>query len=143
MHAFRTEIKNNGVLSLYQGCVPFLLTHATFVAVQFAIYEKVIQTEKRRLGHEKYHENEFRINCFAGLLAGSIAAALTNSFESITVAKQTNPSTNIIKMVREDGAKLLTRGLVARVVYNGGQSFVFFNVLLLAGKVFNVDLSEE
>ena len=32
-HAFRKEIKNNGIRSLYEGCVPFLLTYCTFVAL--------------------------------------------------------------------------------------------------------------
>lgn len=58
------------------------------------------------------------------------------------MAKQTNPKLNIFEMVKQDGTKLLTRGLWSRVLYNGGQSFVFFNVLLLFGKQFNVELSD-
>ena len=40
------------------------------------------------------------INCFAGFTAGSVAAALTNSLEAVTVAKQTNPQTNVLKMMQ-------------------------------------------
>ena len=71
-----------------------------------------------------------------------MGAGITNSFESITVAKQTNPKTNIFEMIKTDGTKLLTRGLWSRVLYNGGQSFVFFNVLLFFDKQFNVELSD-
>jgi hypothetical protein len=39
----------------------------------------------------------------AGFIAGSLAAGITNSFESITVAKQTNPKTNIFEMIKQDG----------------------------------------
>lgn len=118
------------------------MTYCSFVGIQFAIYEKILHYKKQELGPEKFKEQEIKLNCFAGLVAGCIAAALTNSFESVTVAKQTKPSTDIYKMIREDGTKLITRGIVPRIVYNGGQSFVFFNVLLLVGKAFNVDLTD-
>jgi len=32
-HAFRKEIRNNGVKALYEGALPFLLTYTTFVAL--------------------------------------------------------------------------------------------------------------
>ena len=91
LHAFRKEIKTNGVLSLYEGGTPFLATYCTFVALQFSIYEKVIDHYKKSMSEEKFKESEFHVNCVAGLAAGSIASALTNGHEAITVAKQTNP----------------------------------------------------
>ena len=54
----------------------------------------------------------------AGLLAGVIAAASTNALEAITVAKQTNPDRNLIKMIKQEGVSLMTKGLMARVSYN-------------------------
>jgi hypothetical protein len=54
----------------------------------------------------------------AGLFAGVIAAASTNALEAITVAKQTNPDRNLMKMIRQEGTSLLTKGLTARVAYN-------------------------
>jgi hypothetical protein len=98
--------------------------------------------EKKRLGIERYRNQELQVNCYAGFAAGSVAAAATNSFEAITVAKQTNPETKIFKMIKDDGAKLFTRGLASRVAYNGGQSFVLFNLLLQLGKVFDCELSD-
>lgn len=71
-----------------------------------------------------------------------MAAALTNSLEAVTVAKQTNPQTNVLKMIKEDGTKLFTRGLSSRVLYNGGQSLVFFSILLQIGKLYNCELSD-
>lgn len=43
--------------------------------------------EKKRLGIERYRNQELQVNCYAGFAAGSVAAAATNSFEAITVAK--------------------------------------------------------
>jgi solute carrier family 25 phosphate transporter 3 len=142
-HAFRKEIKTNGVLSLYEGVTPFLATYCTFVALQFSIYEKMLDYYKKSRSVEQFKTQELRINCFAGFAAGSIGSALTNGLEAVTVAKQTNPETKIMEMIREDGLKLLTRGLPARVVYNGGQSLVFFNLVLYIGKLFDVELSDD
>lgn len=37
---------------------------------------------------------------WAGLSAGVFAAAVTNSLEAITVAKQTNPEVNLKNMIK-------------------------------------------
>jgi hypothetical protein len=76
-------------------------------------------------------------------LASAIAAGLTNSFEAITVAKQTDPSTDVKKMIREDWKKLLKRGLWPRMCYNGLQGVFFFYFILKVGKIFNVELSDD
>ena len=70
------------------------------------------------------------------------AAACTNSLEAITVAKQTNPDTVIRKLIQEQGMSLFTKGLMARISYNAGQSVVFFNLVLYIGKLYNVELSD-
>lgn len=38
---------------------------------------------------------------------------------------------------------LFTKGLLARVGYNAGQSVVFFNLVLYIGRLYNVELSED
>jgi len=55
----------------------------------------------------------------AGLMAGVTAATATNGLEAITVAKQTNPEAKIKKIIKEGGLSLMTKGLMARVCYNG------------------------
>lgn len=79
----------------------------------------------------------------AGLVAGVVAAASTNALEAITVVKQTNPDKNLLKMIKQEGTSLMTKGLLPRVVYNAGQSVLFFNLVLYIGKVYNVELSED
>jgi hypothetical protein len=54
LHAFKTEIFNNGPRSLYVGMTPFVGTYCTYVALQFSIYEKIIETAKRKLGIDGY-----------------------------------------------------------------------------------------
>lgn len=46
-----------------------------------------MQYKKETLGLEKFQQQELFVNMQAGLLSGIIAAAATNGFEAITVAK--------------------------------------------------------
>ena len=55
-HAFESEIKTNGVRSLYIGISPFLVTYCSFVALQFSIYEKILDYKKKQLGMDAYRE---------------------------------------------------------------------------------------
>ena len=56
-------------------------------AIQFAVYEKTIVYFKKRLDAEQYADSELAIHCLAGLLGGALGSAMTNSLETITVAK--------------------------------------------------------
>jgi len=51
------------------------------------VYEKTIIYFKKQLNAEEYAYNEIAVNSLAGLLGGVLGSALTNSFETITVAK--------------------------------------------------------
>jgi hypothetical protein len=59
-----------------------------------------MQYNKERLSPERFDSKEFYLNMQAGLLAGVVAAGLTNSLEAITVAKQTRPDLDMRKMIR-------------------------------------------
>lgn len=68
---------------------------------------------------EEYHRREFGLNMLAGGIAGGSAAAVTNSLEAVTVCKQTNPDVLIMEMIKREGTSLFTKGIAARVYYNG------------------------
>ena len=86
-HAFRKEIKTNGVGSLYQGATPFLITYCAFISLQFTIYESMMSHFKRSMTKEKFADQELSVNCLSGFVAGVVAAAATNALEAVTVAK--------------------------------------------------------
>ena len=98
---------------------------------------------KHSLDDETYKKREIPITCLAGFLGGVIGAALTNALEAITVAKQTNPATNIRKLIAQEGTGLLTKGILARVCYNGAQSLLFFTLVMCIGKAYNVELNDD
>lgn len=68
---------------------------------------------------EKFSSREIPITCFAGFMGGVIGSGLTNSLEAVTVAKQTNPATNIWELVKKERFSLFTKGLLPRIYYNG------------------------
>ena len=142
-HAFRKEAKTNGVKSLYQGALPFLGTYCAFVALQFTIYEKMVTYFKHSLDAETYARREIPVTCFSGFCGGVIGAAMTNALEAITVAKQTDPKTNIRKLITQEGASLLTKGIMARICYNGAQSLLFFTLVMVIGKAYDVELNDD
>ena len=142
-HAFRKEIRGNGVMSLYRGSMLFLATQATFTMLEIPIYERLMLFFKRKWGMEEFEKSELYANMISGLIAGVVAASLTNPLEALTVAKQTQPDLNVLQMVRQEGMSLMTRGLVPRVVYNGSQCFIFFNLMLYVGKQYRVQFNED
>ena len=90
-----------------------------------------------------WEKRQIPIKLGAGLLAGSIAAACTNGLEAVTVIKQTAPETNLINLVKKEGISLVTKGLGARVAYNGAQSALFFALVGIIEKEFNVKLDDD
>ena len=89
MDAFRTEIKNNGVKSLYEGAPPYLITSITLISTQFMMYEAFMKHFKKEFGQEKFKANERKLTIIGSLMAGCISAVITNPLECITVNKQT------------------------------------------------------
>lgn len=79
----------------------------------------------------------------ASLLGGAIGSGLTNAFDVLTVNKQINPDLRLLDTIKKERFALFSKGLAARVLYNSLQSIVFFNFVLLVGKVYNVELSDE
>ena len=51
-HAFKKEINEGSVFSLYKGSFPFLVTYCLFVSVQFTIYETLMKFFKTHYSGE-------------------------------------------------------------------------------------------
>jgi hypothetical protein len=79
----------------------------------------------------------------SGAFAGAFAAGVTNGLEAITVVVQTNPDAKVSELIKREGFSLVTKGLAARVYYNGLQSIVLFNLVKYIGKAFNVQIEDD
>ena len=112
--------------------------------MQFTIYESIVKFYKIKYGTpEEYAKHEFNVNMLASFLGGAIGSGLTNCFDVLTINKQTDPSINLLELIKKERTKLFTKGLFARVYYNSMQSIVFFNLVLYIGKIYNVELSDD
>ena len=141
VHAFRKEIKENGVISLYKGWWPFLIMFSTTIALQFTVFETYIRHVQNEYSQSyKNHELLHIVN--ASFVAGVIGHAVTNGLEVITVTKQWVPDANIKSILEKERFGILTKGIGARVWYQSTQSIVFFSTVAYVGKLFNVKIEE-
>ena len=95
-HAFFDELGRNGPIGLYKGSLPFFVTMMTFDAIQITMYESYMHHQ--RVYAEKINQTAHTL--LASLMAGSIAAALTNPLECITVNVQTRRDFSILQYIR-------------------------------------------
>lgn len=51
---------------------------------------------KRAIDAETYAKNETKIHVFSGFVGGIISVCFTNFFETITVAKQVDPTVKVL-----------------------------------------------
>lgn len=79
----------------------------------------------------------------ASLLGGAIGSALTNCFEVLTINKQASSEYNLWQVIKNENVSLLSKGIAARVTYNSMHSIMFFHLIFVMGKIYNVELSEE
>jgi len=73
-----------------------MVTYCSFVSIQYTIYEKLMDYFKRAINTETYAKNETKINVFSGFVGGIISVCFTNFFETITVAKQVDPTVKVL-----------------------------------------------
>jgi hypothetical protein len=108
-HAFRKEITEGIIFSLYRGGLPFVVTYCMCVSIQFTIYESVMKYFKLKYSKEEgeLEKKELQINMLAGFLAGAISSGLTNSFEMVIINKQTNPDLKIWEMIKTERFNLV------------------------------------
>jgi hypothetical protein len=67
------------------------------------IYENYMNYFKEKYTSEEYKKKEMQINVSASFIAGSIAAAVTNPLEMITVNKQTNKDFKVKEFIKSEG----------------------------------------
>lgn len=72
-----------------------------------------------------------------------MAALTTNALEVVVVRKQAETGESIMDMVRQEGFKMMTKGLTAKLILTGGYSVIFFTSMNHIGKFFNTNLCEE
>ena len=79
----------------------------------------------------------------ASIFSGMLAALFTNGMEVIVVRSQSETGETVSEILKQEGIKILTKGLGAKLLLTTCSSFMFFMSMHYAGKLFNTNLSEE
>jgi len=141
--AFKKELSQNGITSLYRGVSPFLFTWTLTTTIAFTVYESVMHFYKARCStHQEFREKEYWYNLVASFCCGIFSAVATNGLEVLTVKKQTHLDAKVIDLLKNEGWSLLTKGIGAKVTYLSMQMVLFFNMVLFIGRIYDVDLTE-
>jgi hypothetical protein len=107
----RIFYQHNSLKGFYVGFPVYLCTYVTNFSFQITIYELITGELKER---GDYANNEYGCVLGSSAVSGLIAASLTNPLEVLAVRKQTDPSIDLKKIIREEKFKLIGKGLAAR-----------------------------
>ena len=111
--------------------------------MQMTVYELYIDNMKKKLGIEKFMENESLNIIEASVLSGVSASLATNSLEVVVIRQQAESGETIVEIFQKEGLKIFTKGLTAKLLLSSGYSVIFFLSMNNFGKLFNTSLSEE
>lgn len=88
-------------------------------------------------------EIETRCVLKASVLSGVVAALFTNSLEVIVVRQQSESGQTVREILKQEGFKIVTKGLGAKLMMTSFSSVLFFMSMTHVGRLFNTNLSEE
>jgi len=137
--AFRREVRQNGIGSLYRGAVPYIMTSIVSTCIWFTIYESVIKNFKEN-DSQLYQQKEPMYVIIASVLSGSVASFLCNGPEALVALKQAHPEQTMMQLMKQEKFRLLRKGLGINMYYHSIHSAMFFLTVTYVGKIFNVEV---
>lgn len=131
--AVRVIVANEGFLGLYSGFGAFLLRDLPFDAIQFCLYEQLRIVYRRTVKRELYDPE----NAIMGAVSGAITGAVTTPLDVIKTRLMVQGSKGhykgvldcVSKIIREEGAGTLLKGIGPRVMWIGIGGSIFFTAL--------------
>ena len=107
------------------------------------VYELIIDHFIKTMGLQGFQARENLCVLKASVCSGVIAALFTNSLEVVVVRQQSESGQSVAEILRQEGLKILTKGLGAKLLMTSCSSVLFFMSMTHIGKLFNTNLSEE
>jgi solute carrier family 25 S-adenosylmethionine transporter 26 len=137
--AVRCIVAKEGARGLYAGYGSFLLRDLPFDAIQFCIYEQLRIGYKLVAKRDLYDPENALIGAFAGAVTGAITTPLDVIKTRLMVQGTSKQYKGVFdcvqKIVREEGASTLTKGIGPRVLWIGIGGSIFFGVLERTKKI--------
>ncbi|KAL2609044.1 hypothetical protein R1flu_027617 [Riccia fluitans] len=131
--AVTSIVAKEGVTGLYAGFGAFLLRDLPFDAIQFCIYEQLKIVYKKTVKRELYDAE----NAVMGAFSGAVTGAVTTPLDVIKTRLMIQGSQGhykgvfdcVTKIVKEEGASTLFKGIGPRVMWIGIGGSIFFTAL--------------
>lgn len=137
--AVRCIVAKEGARGLYAGYGSFLLRDLPFDAIQFCIYEQLRIGYKLVAKRDLYDPENALIGAFAGAVTGAITTPLDVIKTRLMVQGTSKQYKGVFdcvqKIVQEEGASTLTKGIGPRVLWIGIGGSIFFGVLERTKKI--------
>ena len=106
-------------------------------------YELIIDKAIKKNGVEKFKEQETINVIKASIVSGIFAASLTNCLDVIVIRTQAESGETALQIIKNEGFKLLTKGLGAKLILTSFSSVFFFLTINKVGKIFDTNLSDD
>ena len=119
----QNKIKNNGIMSLYNGVGPILILTTLSNILWFGSFQFL---EK----YNKYNINTYLQNGMNGFISSSISNIILNPIRVLKIYKQTSTNNNnylqhFSDLIKDNKFNIFYRGLSSRVLIYGVQSALF------------------
>lgn len=125
-HAAKSILKSEGYGGLFAGFWPTMLRDVPYTALQFSFFTAA---KDRYRAHTSRHQLSDAEATGLGVVVGAVAAILTNPFDVIKTRFMTQSTGSerkyhtilqcLKRLVAEEGASVLMRGVYARVLWVG------------------------
>ena len=107
-----------GPRKFYKGWLPYALNYTVNYSIQITIYEMMMRRMKEAGITQEDKMNEVAYILASSCMGGLIGSGLSNSFEVVAVQKQANADLAVMEIIQKERFRLLTKGLVPRMVYH-------------------------
>ncbi|KAF2077064.1 hypothetical protein CYY_001631 [Polysphondylium violaceum] len=126
-HAAQVILKEEGVMGLYRGFVPALMTYGPLVGIYFSVYEKTKSFITKSLHYEKQDYLPVIYQLSSGFFAGTVAAAVTCPLDVVKTRIQVQRGTEerVYKglfdgfktILKEEGPRAFVKGMSSRILW--------------------------
>lgn len=136
--------KSESWRGLYRGGTSYFANLVGVYSVNLTLYELFIDAATKHAGSlEAFKKHETRHVIEASVYCSIITVLLMNFLEVIVVRRQSGCIMSVKDMFREEGLKMLTKGISAKLLHSVFGCTLFYLTMNKIEKIYNVELSDD
>jgi hypothetical protein len=141
--AMRKIVQEETWRGLYRGGTTYIINLLGVYSISMTLYELYIDEMMKRFGLEYFKENETMHVIEASIFSSALTVLIMNCMEVIVVRRQSGSTQTIQNMFKEEGYRMFTKGLTAKMIHAVTGGTMFYLSLNKIGKFFDCNISEE